>query len=287
MQKPKLRNHVVTRGYLTNWLSRNSSGDQGIWYFDLPEGKVKFSPGKKASFAIKKSIYAPLYAGPEPDDRLENWFAEYEGDMCEFIRTWSTGALPRIDAKRLERALIGCISLGYRSDYGLEEIERMVAVSQPEYTPHEARLAALNNCYSMVHGAAKRFTRGMSWLIHGITPALRTNDQPFLDMSPTSPDLRFATFPLTPTSLIIFFPDEAPPAGDFGVRTMTYDPKLPAMADFVRLAAMRTARRWVVCQSRKDADAVASYLTEERIAEMRSSDRPLLVEAEARNLFKI
>ena len=58
MQKPKLRNHVVTRGYLTNWLSRNSSGDQGIWYFDLLERKLKFSPGKKASFAIKKSLYA-------------------------------------------------------------------------------------------------------------------------------------------------------------------------------------------------------------------------------------
>lgn len=284
----KLKNHTVTRGYLAGWKSTGEQGKSGIWYFDLATRKAIFSPSLKAPFAVRKGIYAPQYTAGQRDDRLENWFAESESELCEFARKYSNGRPARVKAKFIKKALSACISMGNRSEYSIQEVENLVAVQNPTFSPDDVRLRALNNCYALAHTNIERFTRGTILILQNVSKPLLTNDQPFWDMSPRAGDFPTACFALTPTTLMIFCPAHEPKAGELQIIVRDGE-GYETSVNFARTAAMRMARGWVVCPSGEEANKLAAYLTEETIREAASTDRHLYIEIEgdARTLFQL
>lgn len=285
MTEAKLDNHLITRGYLVGWREEKAHGEGGIWYFDLASREVKFSRGKKARFAIKRGIFAPNFIDG-PDDRLENWFAKLENDLCDFARVWSVKTPEKVVPKRLKRALAGCISLGYRSEHGLEGVARAISATSPHMPQDEMHIALLNNCYQIIHSRVEKFVRGSAVIFRNMPGGLFTNDQPFLDWSPKNLENDIATFPLSPTAWLVLFPDDRKiPAGMLSITAVDASKKTE-FADVCRKIVMHTARRWVVCSSSSDAEFVKSYLTPEKMIELRLTDRVLVDEIkELRQIF--
>jgi hypothetical protein len=106
-------------------------------------------------------------------------------------------------------------------------------------------------------------------------------------MSPRSSDNPTGIFPLSPTRLLVLLPHQKPVAGDMEFRIIK-GRDVPTIVDFGKLAALRMARRWVVCSSQEEADKAASYLTDEVIEEAWATDRLLGFEnVDRRSLFSL
>lgn len=283
----KRNNHVVTRGYLAGWSSIDDKQRVGIWYFDIPARAVRFSPGLKASFAISRDLYAPVYTDGQRDDRFENWLAENEGALCDLARAQEAsgkrGPKPRV----VYRALESIVSSGYRSAHAVRELEVILKAQHPNLTNEEARLEVLNSIYAVSHDRMRFFKSGRIVILRNTPTRLLTNDQPFWDLTPQAEHSPMAFFALAPRCLMVFAPDRDGRQGRFSVEVRDGSDKAD-LADLVRRCAMRMARDWVVCPNKSEADAVATYLTEDVIADVRSTDRARLFETqEPRSLFQI
>jgi len=283
----KVKNHIVTRGYLSNWKSIDSNGKSGLWYFDMSDKAVKFSPSLKAPFAIVKGIYSPKYVGGQRDDRLENWFSESESELCDFVRNYRTGKPRQWKAKAIQRALAGIVSLGYRSEHSVASLEDHYRNLFPGKSSDEIRLLALNNLYNIAHNQIAFFSRGTAVIVEDHNILLSTNDQPFWDMTPQNEAVPTAFFPISPTRTMFFAPGIQPRAGDMQI-AFKRGPDFEFITKFAHLAAMRMARNWVVCPGKREAEQVKSYLTDEVIAETRSTDRIRRIEvSDLRHLFSL
>lgn len=283
----KRNNHVVTRGYLEGWSSTDDEQRIGIWYFDIPARAVRFSPGLKASFAINRDLYAPVYADGQRDDRFENWLAENEGALCDLARAQAASGKRGPKSRVVYRALESIVSSGYRSAYAVRELELIFKAQDSDLTDEEARLAVLNSIYAVTHDRMRFFKSGRVVILRNMPIRLFTNDQPFWDLTPQAEHKPMAFFALAPRCLMLFAPDRDGREGRFSVEVRDGSDKAE-LAELVRLCAMRMARDWVVCPNKSEAEAVAAYLTEDIIAEVRSTDRARLFEVtELRSLFQI
>lgn len=219
----KVKNHIVTRGYIANWKSQNEEEKTGIWYFDIEKKEVIFSPSLKASFAIAKYIYAPKYINDRRDDRLENWFSQFESELCDFVRDQKKESTRKWTSKALKRALSGIISLGYRSEYTVNSVESHIKSKMNLQDDLEIKIHTLNNLYNFIQDRIKFFTSGTAFIIEEENPIFLTGDQPFGDMTPLDPNYPTAVFPLSPTRVMVFSPSVKPQNGDFQIAVAKAD----------------------------------------------------------------
>jgi len=283
----KKKNHTVTRGYLTGWKAAGPEGRNGLWYFDLEKGEVAFSSSLNAPFAISKYLYSPKNIDGIRDDRFENWISESESDLCSFVRNYSSAKPVRSNPKVVLNAINSAICMGYRSEYTVKTLEAELLKQNPDIDIGILKLTVLNDLYETAHERMRFFRDGTILVLRGISSPLLTNDQPFWDMTPQDEAHPIGMFTLSPNCLMLLSPNHKQPDCGFKV---VFRParECSELVDFARLAAMRMARKWVVCSSEREARDVAAYLTEERIAEAASTDRlrPMPY-TEARTLFPI
>lgn len=283
----KRKNHVVTRGYLTGWKFIDGQQKVGIWYFDVASRSVMFSEGLKASFAISKDLYSPVYINGLRDDRFENWLAESEGDLCEFARSFSGKRVPHLKRRATERALASIVSAGYRSELSVRAVESQIQLQDPLLSAEQVRLRALNNIYAGAQDRISFFRTGTIVILRNVQNPLRTNDQPFWDMTPRDETFPLGVFALSPTCLMAFSPSIAPAVGNLEIIVKDAAGH-ESMVEFARLAAMRMARTWVVCANKADAEEVANYLTPQVIEEVKATDKVrVLTMNEIRGLFSV
>lgn len=147
------------------------------------------------------------------------------------------------------------------------------------------KLTVLNHLYNSAQDRMRFFRTGTLSVLRGVGTPLLTNDQPFWDLTPQNEAQPLGVFPLSPSCLMLLSP--AAKHSDDGFQVVIRPARdCSEIVDFARLAAMRMARRWVVCPSESEARGVAAYLTEERIAEAAENDRLRLIPlTEARTLF--
>lgn len=278
----KLDNHTVTRGYLEGWKHVGDTGAVGLWYFDIASRQVKYSPSANASFAKVKALYVPRINGRR-DDRLENWFASSESQLCDFVRDFRRQSPRNWKPNRVHKALSAIVTLGYRGEYALRRVEHHLEAEMPGIGREEVTIAALNNLYNIAQNRIDYFTSGTALMLDWDAPVLMTNDQPFWDMSPRSVTNPMGVFPLSPTRLMVFMPNEKPASGDLQIMHKKGDQFTVAL-EFARNGAMRMARKWVVCSSEAEANLVKDYLTEEVLEEVTATDmiRAILTEKDHR-----
>lgn len=283
----KKKNHTVTRGYLAGWRSTGPTGAEGLWRFDLTTREVTFAPSLKASFAISRGIYAPRNIEGRRDDRFENWIAESEDDLCKFARNYSDANPVRLKPKVVLKAVNAMVSMGYRSEHAVRTLESIFSERDPELDAEALRLVVLNQLYRAAQDRMSFFRAGTIRVLVGVDGPLLTNDQPFWDMTPQDEARPTGIFPLSPSCLVILFPSDVPPDGGFRVVVQRARDS-GGIVEFARSCAMRMARRWVVCPDEIEAEAVAAYLTPDRIVECASTDRMRLLSlSEQRTLFPI
>lgn len=283
----KRKNHTVTRGYLANWKGADGNANTGIWYYDIASKAVKFSPGVKAPFAIRTDIYAPIYIDTNRDDRLENWLAESESQLCEFTRNFGSSRPKRVKPRLIKKALESIVGSSLRSEFSIEKTENYFRGMFPLESAENIKLRALNNLYSASHNLASEFIGGLAMIVEVDTPTFATNDQPFWNMSPRTGNTPMAVFPLSPKKLLVLLPSQPIAGGDMHFQFVKGD-DVPAIVEFGKLGALRMARRWVVCSSQSEAEAAATYLTDEVIEEAWATDRLLAYNAESqRQIFSI
>lgn len=276
MGEVRRKNHTVTRGYIANWKSKK--GDQtGIWYYDIRDKKIKFSMGQQASFAITKDIYAPVNAKGVRDDRLEKWFSRSESQMCDFAKTFGTSPQRKWKFNAVKKALESIVSMGNRGDFAIANIDAFYREQYPAESDDQIRIRTLDNVYSTTLQKTEFFRQGTAVIVTSEDQIFMTNDQPFWDMSPRTGDEPFAIFTLSPNRALVLVPfaNWKPGQMRFEIRPLG---QMPSVERFARLAAMRMARRWVVCPNQEAAQMVASYLTDEVIAEAWATDRLIAIE---------
>jgi len=235
---------------------------------------------------VRNDIYAPIYIGSDRDDRLENWLAESESQLCDFSRNFSTSKPRRMKPRAIKKALQSIVGASLRSQFSIERTELYFQTQYPSEHSDVIKLRTLNNLYSAAHRLADAFIGGAAMIVEVDNPTFGTNDQPFWDMSPRT-DEPVAIFPLSPTRLLVLLPNQPISGGDMQFRFVKGD-EVPAIVEFGKVGALRMARRWVVCSSEAEAESAANYLTDEAIAEAWSTDRILGYNGEVgRQLFSI
>ena len=193
------------------------------------------------------------------------------------------GLPPRI-AKAMYKALSGIVSLGYRGEYALRIVEQHLAAGMPAATKEEVTLAALNNLFTTAQDRIEFFLKGTALLLEWDEPMFATNDTPFWDLTPISPAEPIGLFPLSPSRLMVFLPNQLRTPGQFRI-IHRKGAEFQVAADFARDAAMRMARKWVVCSSEEEANRVKEYLTRELLDEVLATDRLRFIEVAKEHLI--
>lgn len=305
MGKIKRDNHSVTRSYLANWITASADGSEGIYYLDLTNRDIKFSPSTNARFAVKKDLYSPRYI-PSPthetkkssrDDRFENWLSDDESHMMQLINTLTNRNVNgRINVKNFPKALRAIVSLGSRSEVVIDQLE--MALSGGGADEDVSRMKTLNNIYNDIINNSDFFLRGTILVLHDSLGRILTNERPFMNLSQYNQNIPFALFPISPFYTMVLLPAESAFFSEKILRrehlvsiiqrklNTEYDVEL---INFTLLAAQRMARKWVVCPSLKAAESVRDYLTNEVIEECRLRDRVIKKEilGEFRKVFMV
>lgn len=278
MDSLRRNNHTVTRGYIANWRGAKN-GKTGIWYFDIHSRSIVFSQGERAPFAVTKDIYAPIGKTGARDDRLERWFSRSESQLCEFTREFRTDGNKNWKPAKIELALESIVSMGNRGDYAVAGIDQFFREAYPHESDDQIRVRTLDNIYMTTKSKTAFFRQGMALILNSDEPVFMTNDQPFWDMTPQNVLEPIAVFPLSPTRALVLAPHQRQSPGEMRFGTLNAK-DVPAIMNFAKSAAMRMARRWVVCASEEQAKVVADYLTDEVIAEAWQTDRLLKMPAD-------
>lgn len=264
-------NHEITKGYLKNWLSASSSGAEGIWYFDITLNKVSFSRGKKARFAITPWLYVPELNSGGRDDRLENWFADYETQLCELARFASNGPpRRRLTSKFQERAIKGCITLGHRSSYEISRLSENFRKRNPEWSENEVRIGVLENLYTLLNSQFEQFSEWLFVVNYNLPLTLISSERPFVNFDLRVPSTPIVSMALGPRCMLTGMPNKN---GSSGFKLNWFDASSKVeICKLYNKFQIEMARQWVVCSNKEEVEAISHDLTPDKVASRRQLD---------------
>ena len=262
----KKKNHTVTRGFLNNWsVVDPKSNNKVIWYFDILKQEIA-SSGKKASFAISDYIYVPETRAGMRNEVLENWFAETEGDFCDFSRLASFGPPNRrLSQKYIGNVLKCFIGLSFRSFYQLRRIREEIAQLHPEMEAITLELEVLNNCYGQITTFFEMARMLRITVYYGVQQALITQDQSCINLCLRDPPIYKMFMALSPSCVLVAELDDAiGMTQNFVLNWEQANSNHVFFREFNK-NMLTTAREWVVFPNHEAAQTYASYLSAELV----------------------
>lgn len=270
------KNHQVTRGYLANW-SCIHNGSRCIWYIDVESQTIRFSQGEAAGFAVSDWLYVPELAAGTRNPALENWFGIYEKELCQLARLSKYGRPSQIfSADFEEKAIKGCINLGFRSKYKVFKTMEHIRKNRPDFTEERIIVASLQMLYNGMISLFEILKNSVFTIIYNLPVKLLSEETPFHTNMLQSGKILSVAMALSPTALLFGLPiNDAPKNRNLltGFRLNWLDgSSIVEASSIYNRSSILGARQWLVCSSKQEADFVIHEFSKEKLAKRTSKD---------------
>lgn len=260
--------HEVTFAYLKRWTTADERGSPGVWVFDIPRQKLRFSQeAGRHTFAVETNLYMALIKGAR-DQSVEKWFSEMEGAFVSVLNRVRNLESSPPSSMEFSLAVMCAVALGYRSGFEVKEVERLFR-EEPRFKAllgenDDAHLAAVENMVNVISQQADRYRKAT--FLHGLAAPLVICDRPLLVL----PSGDGALLPLGPTEVLKL--DEAPGAREFVTDFARAGSESAGLAKTINEITVGRARKWVASQSKELLVSLQPLLTLDAVEARRRND---------------
>lgn len=262
--KPKRKNHEVGKSLLKSWRDTQQPGE-GIWLFDLETQKIELR-SKDATFAIHSYLYVPSIDG-ERDDSVEDWLAETENQLANFIQRIDTRDFQKpIAAKDLITVVHGLLALSYRSGYEIKHLQKILKSDQNLRdqmgitSEDDIHRAVVDNMVNRIKLQAQQYIGGAVQIIFDCKTPILICDRPGFDVDARG--FPFAVIPIRADAVVMIEkPGGKLPAG----LSWTPDNGQTTVVEMLNLFTIKRARSWVVATTKEQLESIKDDLTPDKI----------------------
>jgi hypothetical protein len=294
----KKNNHEVTRAYLQQWMTNDTS--PGLNWLDLTglhksDGAsiASFEPARSkkrktralANFAVQNFLYVPLL-NEKRNDSLEDELARYENQMMRLCRAKTIKEIEVIGIKQIELAIMGCLTHAARDAYnwlGLHDgLTTRIAVNRgaPAAFRPAVHKQLVQNARSLFD-QYRRLIPHWEWTIFcNVSTPLLVSERPCFDMRFRAGQTEnFITMPLSPHSFLFGYPAKND-RGSIEMKDLK-DTK-HSVGERLNVMTIERARQWIVGSSASQVSDLMERFTYDEFSKRVSTDSKIGIAARPR-----
>ncbi|WP_454824481.1 hypothetical protein [Paraburkholderia xenovorans] len=295
----KKRNHEVTRAYLQQWMTNETS--PGLNWLDLtglhkaggtPIASFELARQKRrkmrasADFAVQGFLYVPLLNGKR-NDSLEDELAKYESQMMRLCRAKTLQEIEAIGTKPIELGIVGCLTHAARDAYnwlGLHDglatriVMRHGAPAAFKPTVHKQLIRNARLLFDQY----RKLVPHWEWTVFcNVSTPLLVSERPCFDMRFRAGQTEnFIMMPLSPRSILIGHPAK----DDRGsIEMIDLKNTKHSLGERMNAMTIERARQWIVGSSGLQLNDILERFTHDEFSKRVSTDSKIGIAIGPRN----